>query len=111
MQWTNNEILSKEAFNLINESTWGPLYKAHVVEYRLSETVTADNFNEDIASFIAPNIKIQYYKKDGDSYIKADTYSEGLYEAEIVYEKATTYESNIVYYRNVNSLWSLLREF
>lgn len=111
VQWTNNETLSEEAFNLINESTWGPLYKAQVVEYRLSETVTADNFNENIASFIAPNVKIQYYKKDGNSYIKADTYSEGLYEAEIVYEKATTYESNIVYYRNVNSLWSLLREF
>lgn len=57
---------------------------------------------------------VQYYKKVGDEYVKIDGKESpeiDFYTPTLLYEKATAYSIDIQYYRDMNSLWGLLREF
>lgn len=57
---------------------------------------------------------LQYYKKTDKGYEKIEG-TEGpeveFYTPSLLYEKATYYDAKIQYYRDMNSLWGLLREF
>ena len=116
VEW--DKQLSEAAFNKINNSAWGPLYEAVFIDYIPAVEINSSNnketiFNKTIATAYGDNIKIQYYEKIGEIYTEVSSYKENtdFYKAEIIYEKALQYDSTKVYYRNVNSLWSLLREF
>lgn len=57
---------------------------------------------------------LQYYKKTSNGYEKIKG-TEGpeveFYTPSLLYEKATHYDAKTQYYRDMNSLWGLLREF
>lgn len=116
------DYLSRDAFNVINESAWGPLYKINDISTDVSferVNITATEYNKVLFNYLNTNgtneIKTQYYiKNNNDEYVPATgnfNPSTEYYKANIIYTKALVYESDTIYFRNLNTLWSLLREF
>lgn len=97
------QIQSESMYNKLNDSAFGPLYIIKD-DYPIWEKNTAPFNNQ-----------IQYYIKNGDYYthVEINEFEDNViyYVPYILYEKSIKYDISLQYYRDMNSLWGLLREF
>lgn len=98
-------ILTEKTFNTLNENALGPLYVMQRNYPIWEEVDTSKGFQANLVYYILENG--QYKHIDITSFESGVNY----YTAFALYEKATYYSKDLYYFRNVNSLWSLLREF
>ena len=97
-------INTGDLFAKLHTSAFGPLYVAREGFPKWSDPVDKNNLSDNI----------QYYKKEANKYVKISG-TEGpeveFYTPILLYEKATKWVAGLQYYRDMNSLWGLLREF
>ena len=99
-------ILTEETYHLLNDNAFGPLYIIKNNDPQWVEVSKDEKFNPTLA----------YYIKNTDesySFVELENFDSNItyYTANIVYEKSKLYDNSIQYFRDMNSLWALLREF
>ncbi len=98
-------ILTEKMYHQLNDTAFGPLYIIKDNDPQWNEVASTDKFNPLVA----------YYTKSGNTYVWANIsgFVSGVtyYTAGILYEKARGYDKSLQYFRDMNSLWALLREF
>ena len=104
-QWS---IKTNETFLTLHTGAFGPLY---VVQDNYPIWEKVENLtvkpSPDTAYYIENDNGDKVYAGDITKFDDKKTY----YTAYLLYEKATGLEEGVQYYRNINSLWGLLREF
>lgn len=107
---TNNQwdIKTNETFLTLHTGAFGPLY---VVQDNYPIWKKVENLNvkpsPDIAYYIENDNGDKVYAGDITKFNDKKTY----YTAYLLYEKASGLKEGVQYYRDINSLWGLLREF
>lgn len=99
-------ISTEETYHLLNDNAFGPLYIIKNNDPQWVEVSKDEKFNPTLA----------YYIKNTDesySFVELENFDSNItyYTANIVYEKSKLYDNSIQYFRDMNSLWALLREF
>lgn len=100
-------IHTKDKFKELHNGAFGPLYIARKGFPKWGNPVDKSK----------PIENIQYFYKDSNGeYQKAAPFnafdpSIDYYAPSLLYEKAIDWDENVQYYRDMNSLWGLLREF
>ena len=104
-QWS---IKTNETFLTLHTGAFGPLY---VVQDNYPIWEKVENLtvkpSPDTAYYIENDNGDKVYAGDITKFDDKKTY----YTAYLLYEKATGLEEGVQYYRDINSLWGLLREF
>ena len=104
-QWS---IKTNETFLTLHTGAFGPLY---VVQDNYPIWEKVENLtvkpSPDTAYYIENENGDKVYAGDITKFDDKKTY----YTAYLLYEKATGLEEGVQYYRDINSLWGLLREF
>ena len=104
-QWS---IKTNETFLTLHTGAFGPLY---VVQDNYPIWERVENLtvkpSPDTAYYIENDNGDKVYAGDITKFDDKKTY----YTAYLLYEKATGLEEGVQYYRDINSLWGLLREF
>jgi hypothetical protein len=104
-QW---DIKTEKTFSTLHTGAFGPLY---VVQdnYPIWEKVeNLDNDpSPDTAYYIENDNGDKVYAGNITKFNNKKTY----YTAYLLYKKASGFEEGVQYYRDINSLWGLLREF
>lgn len=107
---TNNQwdIKTNKTFLTLHTGAFGPLY---VVQDNYPIWKKVENLNvkpsPDIAYYIENDNGDKVYAGDITKFNDKKIY----YTAYLLYEKASGLKEGVQYYRNINSLWGLLREF
>lgn len=101
-------ILSEEKYTSLNSAAFGPLYA-------LKDTYPIWDHIVDFNTEDFDSTKVYYIKNDEGTYERADIEefdtSVTYYIPTLLYEKASEYGEDVQYFRDMNSLWGLLREF
>lgn len=104
-QW---DIKTEKTFSTLHTGAFGPLY------------VIQDNYPiwkkvEDLSVKPSPDTAYYIENDNGDKVYAGDITKfndkKTYYTAYLLYEKASGLEEGVQYYRDINSLWGLLREF
>lgn len=104
-QWS---IKTNETFLTLHTGAFGPLYivQDNYPIWEKVENLTVKP-SPDTAYYIENDNGDKVYAGDITKFDDKKTY----YTAYLLYEKATRLEEGVQYYRDINSLWGLLREF
>lgn len=104
-QW---DIKTKETFSTLHTGAFGPLYvvQDNYPIWKKVEDLTVKP-SPDTAYYIENDNGDKVYAGDITKFNDKKTY----YTAYLLYEKASGLKEGVQYYRDINSLWGLLREF
>lgn len=104
-QWS---IKTNETFLTLHTGAFGPLYvvQNNYPIWKKVENLTVKP-SPDTAYYIENDNGDKVYAGDITKFDDKKTY----YTAYLLYEKATGLEEGVQYYRDINSLWGILREF
>lgn len=101
------QIQTEDMYKTLHENALGPLY---IIKdgFPIWNTVPKDvAFDPSTIYYVKDETTYTYSKADITEFAEGTTY----YTAYCLFEKAYEYDINLQYYRDMNSLWALLREF
>lgn len=101
------QIQTEDMYNTLHENALGPLY---IIKdgFPIWNTVPEKAvFDSSIVYYVKDETTYTYSRAEITEFAEGTTY----YTAYCLFEKAYEYDANLQYYRDMNSLWALLREF